>query len=201
LEYSISYTTRPPRPGEVDGRDYFFVDEKTFKNLISEDGFLEWVQAYNHYYGTSRDWVNQRLAAGQDVLVDVDVAGAKSLRSRFPKAKLIFMVPPSQPELIRRLTNRRTETSEQLARRLAQSTWEINQRTHFDFLVVNDDLIEATREVEGLVAGRPGRKPSDNKEFWKKFYLPDQPQDQIDQPQDQPDQPQGQPRPQGQIDK
>jgi guanylate kinase len=170
LDYSVSYTTRPPRAGEVDGVDYIFVDEATFKKMIEEDGFLEWARVFDNFYGTGLDWVNRRLATDRDVLVDVDVIGAKNLKSRFPSAVMIFMVPPRRAELIRRLTYRQTEDSEGLKVRLAQSNWEISQRDIFDFLVINDDLTIATREVESVVQGRGGRRLADEESFWPKFF-------------------------------
>jgi guanylate kinase len=170
LDYSVSFTTRQPRPGEVNGRDYFFVDEMTFRDMLVTGGFLEWAKVFSNYYGTGRDWVNQRLATGRDVLVDVDVVGAKSLRVSFPQAVMIFMVPPSQDELSRRLTARQTETPEELEKRLAESALEITQRTIFDYLVINDELNRAVEEVEGILRGQPGRRIADEEDFWPKYF-------------------------------
>ncbi|MDR0548967.1 MAG: guanylate kinase [Deltaproteobacteria bacterium] len=172
LDYSVSYTTRAPRPGEVNGQDYVFVSQEEFLRLVREDGFLEWVKVFDNFYGTSQAWVNQKLAADRDVLVEVDVVGAKSLKERFPKAVMIFMVPPNRHELIRRLTFRRTEDPLELERRVAQSSWEIEQRRFFDYLVVNDDLTVAAQDVESLILGRGERQVVDEASFWPKFFAP-----------------------------
>jgi guanylate kinase len=174
LDYSVSFTTRAPRPGEVDGLDYVFVPEAEFLKLIEEDGFLEWAKVFGNYYGTSRRWVERRLMADRDVLVDVDVVGAKSLKKGFPEAVMIFMVPPDRAELERRLSYRKTENPLEMERRLTQSTWEINQRDHFDYLVINDELTEAVKEIEAVILGQGGRKIADEENFWPKFFRQNQ---------------------------
>jgi guanylate kinase len=170
LDYSVSFTTRKPRPGEVDGQDYNFIDHATFKKMIEENGFLEWAQVFNNFYGTGRNWVNQRLQADRDVIVDVDVVGAKTLKANQPSAVMIFMAPPNHQELERRLNQRNTETAEEMARRLTKSTWEIDQRIFFDYLVVNDSLEEAVREVENILHGQVGHRVAEEEAFWPKFF-------------------------------
>ncbi|MDR1084463.1 MAG: guanylate kinase [Deltaproteobacteria bacterium] len=170
LEYSVSYTTRKPRPREEDGRDYNFIDQNLFLDMIEKDGFLEWTKVFDRYYGTGRDWVLSRLNGGKDVLVDVDVVGAGALRERYPEAILIFLVPPTFEELARRLINRRTEDPEEVHRRLAQASWEIDRRMIFNYLVINDCLEEAVAEVERILLGGKGRRMADEEEFWPKFF-------------------------------
>ena len=110
LVYSVSFTTRTPRPGEVDGRDYNFVTEDRFREMIGSGDFLEWAEVFGRFYGTGRAWVSDHLGAGRSVLADLDVKGGASVRALMPEAVLIFMTPPSARELRRRLSGRRTET-------------------------------------------------------------------------------------------
>ncbi len=144
ISFSVSYTTRSPRPNEKNGKDYFFVDEKTFEKMIKEGAFLEWARVYNHYYGTSRAQVEETLAAGRDVLLDIDVQGAFQVRQKLGQdAVLVFILPPSLEELEKRLRARKTEDEKTILRRLAAAKGEISQAHQFDYLVLNDNLKEA----------------------------------------------------------
>ncbi|MDR1607533.1 MAG: guanylate kinase [Deltaproteobacteria bacterium] len=174
LDYSVSFTTRSPRPGEEDGRDYNFIDHATFQEMIQNKGFLEWAQVFDNFYGTGREWVNQRLQADRDILVDVDVVGAKNLKLSLPSAIMLFMVPPNRLELTNRLTKRNTETPEEVARRLAKSNWEIEQRFFFDYLVINDNLEEAVLEVENIINRQNGHLVVDREAFWPTFFQENQ---------------------------
>ncbi|RUM88612.1 MAG: guanylate kinase, partial [Thermovibrio sp.] len=127
LEFSVSYTTRPPRPGEVDGRDYHFVDRKTFERMIEEGDFLEWAEVYGNLYGTSRTQVLKALNEGKDVILDIDTQGALQVKKNFPEAVLIFILPPSLKELERRLRNRGTDDEETIERRLKTAREEIRR--------------------------------------------------------------------------
>ena len=144
IQRCVTFTTRPPRAGEAEGVDYHFVDVATFERMRDAGAFLEWATVYGHYYGNSREWVEARLAAGTSVVMRVDVQGALTLRALFPDAPLIFVAPPSREEQERRLRGRDSEVPADIERRLAASAWEMAQVRGFDYLVVNDDLEDAT---------------------------------------------------------
>lgn len=151
LVFSISTTTRKPRPGEVDGRDYFFVNDATFDSMVREDGFLEWVQVYAHRYGTGRAWLEAQLATGRDVLLDIETTGALNLRRAIPDAHMIFILPPSAAELEQRLRGRGKDSEEQVAIRLKHARHEMEQFEAYDYLVVNDDLVGASARLAGII--------------------------------------------------
>ena len=151
LLFSISFTTRKPRPGEVDGRDYFYIDEEQFDQMVREGGFVEWVQVYGHRYGTGRDWLNGVLATGQDVLLDIETTGALNLRNAIPDARMIFILPPSAASLEQRLRSRGKDSDEQIAIRLRHARHELELYPAYDYLVMNDDLDLAYRQFEGIV--------------------------------------------------
>jgi len=147
LELSVSATTRPARPGEVEGRHYYFVDSDTFDRLVAADGLLEWAEIFGNRYGTPREPVERALAAGRDVVVEIDVQGARQVRDACPDAFMVFIKPPSLAELERRLRLRSTETDEQVRRRLAKASEELAAEPEFDVTVVNDVLDKAALEV------------------------------------------------------
>lgn len=149
---SISATTRSPRPGEVDGVNYYFMSEEEFDQLLETDGFLEWAQVFGgNRYGTPRNMVEKALVEGQPVLLEIDLAGARQIRHTMPQAQLIFLAPPSWEELERRLTERGTETEEQIARRLETARTELQAQDEFDVIVINDDIERAARELATLM--------------------------------------------------
>ena len=170
LVYSVSFTTRAPRPGEVDGRDYNFVTEEKFREMIAAGDFLEWAEVFGRFYGTGRLWVRRRLAAGRHVLADLDVQGARSVRQIMPEATLIFMAPPSAGELRRRLAGRDTESPEDLARRLAEVKAEIGQSHLYDFILVNDDLEKTVHGLEEIIFLGRGRPMAESEPFWRFFF-------------------------------
>lgn len=161
LEYSVSATTRPPRPGEVAERDYVFLSLERFVELLDEDAFLEWAEVFGHRYGTLAGPVEMARREGRDVLLEIDAQGARVIRERVPDAVLIFLVPPSVEELENRLRARRTEDEEALATRLAKATVEMEQAGWFDHVVQNDELHRAADEVAAIIERyrRPGGKP------------------------------------------
>ncbi|MDR0881411.1 MAG: guanylate kinase [Candidatus Adiutrix sp.] len=170
LVYSVSYTTRRPRPGEIDGRDYNFVTTEQFQTMIRAGDFLEWAEVFGRFYGTGRQWVADKLAGGLDVLADLDVAGGAAVRRLRPQATLIFLVPPTLAELRRRLISRQTETDEEISRRLAKARAEIRQRHFYDYLLVNDQLEPAVAELEDIIQGRRGRPMAGSDDFWQNFF-------------------------------
>jgi guanylate kinase len=153
---SVSCTTRDPRPGEVDGGDYRFVSPQAFDELIEEGAFLEWAEIYGHRSGTLLAPVQLELDDGKHVILEIDVQGAAAVRRRMPDAVLIFLAPPSDQELERRLRARRTESESDLERRLAAARSEMNQQTWFDHVVVNDEVDRAAAQVAAIIDGASG---------------------------------------------
>ncbi len=151
LVFSVSHTTRKPRSGEVEGEDYYFVDLPTFQQMIAEDRFLEWAEVHNNYYGTSYAEVLPRLERGVDVIMDIDVQGAERVRSRYPEAASIFIMPPSYEDLERRLLRRGLDDSEEIARRLAVSLWEIRRYDQYQYVIINDDLKRASNTLAAII--------------------------------------------------
>jgi len=150
---SVSYTTRRPRPGEIDGVDYHFVSRADFEALRDAGGFLEWFEVFGDLKGTPRAPVEERLAAGVDVLLEIDVQGALAVREAFPQAVLVFVKAPSADELRRRLTNRAAGPAEDIEARLAAAASEEAKAGEFDVVVVNDDIEQAVEQVAGILAG------------------------------------------------
>src|SRR5262249_6583337 len=134
---SVSVTTRPPRPGEVDGREYFFVDDREFDRMIATGGLLEWASFVGHRHGTPRAPVEEKLAAGIPVLLEIDLAGARQVGAAVPDALLVFLAPPSWDELVRRLNGRGTEPPELIAQRLEEARAEMAAEPEFDVTLVN----------------------------------------------------------------
>lgn len=156
LAFSVSHTTRPQRPNEVDGRDYHFVDRATFERMIAEDEFLEHASVFGNLYGTGRRQVAGALNDGRDLLVEIDWQGAAQLRARLPEAVDIFILPPSRAELERRLRGRGTDSEEVIARRLGESVTELSHWHEFKFVVVNDVFEQALDDLQAIVEGRGG---------------------------------------------
>jgi len=154
LWYSISATSRPPRPGEVDGRDYRFLSRGDFESLVAEGGFLEWFDVYGDLKGTPRAPVQKHLAAGDDVLLEIDVQGALAVRESFPDAVLVFVRPPSREAQRERLERRGTDAPEVIDRRLAEAEAEEALADRFDAVVVNDAADAAVSEVAAILNRR-----------------------------------------------
>jgi guanylate kinase len=154
LTYSVSYTTRPPRPDEVDGRDYSFVSEEEFDRLIQEGELLEWARVHGHRSGTGNSRVEEALSAGKDVVLNIDVQGGAAVRDLVPDALLIFLAPPSLDELNRRRTQRGTEDAHELARRASDAQIEMGYSDRYDVVVVNDDLNRAASEILEVINHR-----------------------------------------------
>jgi len=153
IVFSVSHTTRPRRPGEVDGVDYHFVDEQEFRRLIRDGAFLEWAEYNGNHYGTSLASLEPPLAAGRDVLLEIEVQGARQVRARRPDARFIFLMPPSFDALRRRLAKRGTDAAEEVERRLRVARQELSAVRDFDYAVVNDDLETCVADVLAILAG------------------------------------------------
>lgn len=151
LMFSVSFTTRPPRAGEVHGTDYFFVDQDTFGGMVDQDGFVEWVEVYGNRYGTGRAWIQEKLAEGTDILLDIETIGARNIRREIPDAIMIFLLPPSADSLADRLRSRGKDSEEQIRIRLQYARHEMEAFGYYDHLVVNDDLETAYRQLESII--------------------------------------------------
>lgn len=152
LVFSVSHTTRKPRPNEVDGQDYHFVDHEAFRGKIAAGDFAEWAEVHGNLYGTSLSEIERAREAGRRALIfDVDYQGARQIKAKRPGAVAVFILPPSMTELKRRLESRGTESPESLARRFAKATVEIEHYPFFDYLIVNDDLQKALSELKGII--------------------------------------------------
>lgn len=161
LYFSVSATTRAQRPGEVEGRDYHFVSEPEFDRMIESGELLEWAEIHRglHRSGTPAAPVERHLAAGDPVLVEVDLAGAFAVKAARPDALMVFLVPPSWDDLVSRLTSRGTETPEVVQRRLATAREELAAQDRFDITVVNDDLESVVARLVSLTSGAPHGEP------------------------------------------
>lgn len=161
---SVSMTTRAPRPGERDGVEYFFTDRERFEEAIEQDGLVEYASYCGNYYGTPRAYVEEKLAEGKNVILEIEIQGALKIKEKFPESLLIFVTPPNAEELKRRLEGRGTESQEVIASRLARAAEESEGVELYDYLVVNDKLEESAEEVHHLVAAAR-RAPVRREEF------------------------------------
>ncbi len=150
IAFSVSHTTRAPRRGEVDGSDYHFVESVKFRNMIASDAFLEWAEVHNNYYGTSLEEVEPRLAAGVDVILDIDVQGAERVLHRESEAHSIFILPPSFEALEERLRQRGLDDDDEIDRRLAVSRWEIRRYAQYEYVIINDDADRASAALASI---------------------------------------------------
>jgi len=157
--HSVSYTTRAPRPGEMDGREYHFVDEAQFVAMRGRDEFVEWAAVHGNFYGTSRVWLEEHIAAGTDVVLEIDWQGAQQVRQKFPAAVSIFILPPSLAELERRLHGRAADSPSVIARRLAAARDEMKHVAEFDFVIINQELDVALGELVAVVRASRLRVP------------------------------------------
>lgn len=158
--FSISATTRDPRPGEENGREYFFVKEDRFEEMIRKDQLIEYARYVNHYYGTPRDYVETRLAEGTDVILEIEIQGALNVKKKYPDAILIFMLPPTAKELERRLTGRGTETAEVIRQRLSRAYEEADGMEMYDYILVNDSVDLCVEELHRLIQSQHLRTKS-----------------------------------------
>ena len=154
LFFSISATTRAPRPGEQDGVHYYFLEKSDFENKIAQGAFLEHAQYVGNYYGTLEAPVNEKLAAGKDVILEIEVQGAMQVHEKRPDAVMVFIAPPSFEELANRLRGRGTEDEAKVQKRLETAKGELAQQDKFDYVVVNDTVDRAVDEIKGILASR-----------------------------------------------
>lgn len=162
LTVSVSHTTRKPRANEVEGRDYYFVTPAQFHELIAHNAFLEYAQVFDNYYGTGAAQVRDKLAAGSNVLLEIDWQGARQVRSAMPDSTSIFILPPTRAALEQRLRERRTDSAETIARRLADASDDMSHYHEFDFVVVNDQFDKAAMDL-GTILDGGGRELRSNR--------------------------------------
>ena len=160
IHFPVSYTTRQPRVGEQDGVNYNFVSREEFERMIADDELLEYAEYVDNYYGTSMKLIQEKLDAGIDVLLDIEVQGAAKVRARCPDALFIFIIPPSFEELSRRLHRRNTDSEEVIAGRLAKARQEFREIPKYDYLVINDKVANAVHEIEAILTAAECRVSS-----------------------------------------
>jgi guanylate kinase len=153
LRFSISFTTRPQRPNEINGRDYFFVTKADFEAMVGRNELLEHARVFDNYYGTARAPVEAALAAGQDLILEIDWQGAQQIRGALPECRTVFILPPSRAALEQRLRGRGTDAEDVIQRRLRDAASDMTHWTEFDYVVVNDDFERALAELHAIVEG------------------------------------------------
>jgi guanylate kinase len=158
LAHSVSFTTRPPRPEEEDGRDYRFVDEATFRAMVARGEFAEWAAVHGHLYGTSQALLQRHFAAGQDVILDIDTQGAAILRRSHPDGVFVFIVPPSWAMLEERLRRRKSDAEAEIQRRLQRAREEVTHYTEYQYVIVTDVFARAAEELKAIIVAERRRK-------------------------------------------
>lgn len=151
IDVSISYTTRKPRPEEKDGEAYYFIDESEFKNLIKQNHFLEYAKVFNNYYGTPKDWVEQKMLTGKNFILEIDWQGAQQVKSKLRNSVGIFILPPDYHSLRERLLNRQKDKLETIERRMDAARKEISHYKEFDYIVINNDFELALAEIKTII--------------------------------------------------
>ena len=149
--FSVSMTTRSPRPGEIEGADYYFTNQETFQVMLAKDGFLEWAQVHGEYYGTPKQFALNTLSENKDIVLDIDVQGALHVKQSYPKALMIFIIPPSMEILEQRLRRRGTETEEKIQKRLANAKKELSLMNQYDYVVINTTVEEAYQKLNAII--------------------------------------------------
>ncbi|MFD2670205.1 guanylate kinase [Marinicrinis sediminis] len=158
LTYSISATTRSPRPGEVDGINYFFKSKEEFQSMIQQDELLEWAEYVGNFYGTPAPFVRETLDKGKDIILEIEVQGALKVKEKFPEGIFIFLIPPSLNELENRIVGRGTETSESIQNRMSAAREELSMMQNYDYVVVNDEIELACARIQSIIAAEHCRR-------------------------------------------
>lgn len=171
VRFSVSYTTRMPREGEINDVHYSFVDEEEFRNMIREGEFVEWAQVHGNFYGTSRRRIEEIINSGFDVLLDIDVQGARKIKDKFPKSVLIFVLPPSMEALKERLYRRMTESEEVVRMRLRNAVDEIKEFINYDYVIINNILDEAVKDLSSIIKAERLRTVRVDKDWIKNTFL------------------------------
>ncbi len=169
IDLSVSMTTRKPRPGEIDGKNYYFVSEEEFNETISKDGFLEYAMVYGNYYGTPRTAVMKKLEEDRDVVLEIDIQGALKIRETYPKGVFIFILPPSMSELRKRITGRGSESEDDINLRLGETLKEVSYIDKYDYCVINGEINEAVNRVAAIIKAEHSRVSKDIYELIAKY--------------------------------
>ncbi len=156
---SVSATTRKPREGEIEGKSYYFMQEEQFKDKIANGGFIEWACFCGNYYGTPKDKVEQLLDEGKDVILEIEVQGAMKVRSEYPEAVFVFVLPPSMHELRNRIVGRGTETEEVINERLKTAAWEFSHIAKYNYILLNDNIESAVERFSAIICAEKARVP------------------------------------------
>lgn len=157
INFSISATTRKPRKGEANGINYFFVGKEEFKNMIKNDEFLEYASVHGNYYGTPKKYVFEKMAEGENIILEIDVQGALQIKEKYPEGVFIFILPPSMEELKNRIVKRGTESKEDIDRRLNNAYKEIELAKQYDYIVLNDQVLSAVEKIESIIIAEKNR--------------------------------------------
>lgn len=171
LKFSVSYTTRQPRPGEVNNKDYTFVSRKEFRSMIERDEFLEWAEVHGELYGTFKKRVQDSLLSGNDVILDIDTQGAMKLKKKIKEAVFIFILPPSFDILNERLEKRMTDSSKALKKRLERAIYEIKTYSKYDYVIINDIFKDAIRQLEAIIIAQRAKSEMINFQWIKENFL------------------------------
>ena len=163
---SVSATTRAARPGETEGVHYYFLSEEKFKRLIAEDGLIEWACFCGNYYGTPKKKVTEAIAAGKNVILEIEVQGAMKVRSEFPEAVFVYVIPPSMSELRKRLSGRATESDEVIGERLKTAAWEFSHIAKYNYILLNDDVDKAVERLKCIITAE-GQRVERNVDYIK----------------------------------
>lgn len=169
IDLSVSMTTRKPRPGEIDGKNYYFVTEEEFKETINKDGLLEYAKVYGNYYGTPRATVLKKLEEDRDVVLEIDIQGALKIRDSYPKGIFIFILPPSMAELRKRITGRGSESEDDINLRLGETLKEVSYIDKYDYCVINGEINEAVNRVAAIIKAEHSRVSKDIYELIAKY--------------------------------
>lgn len=171
LEFSVSYTTRKPRAGEIDGVHYIFVDEDEFREMIAEGEFVEWAQVHGNFYGTSRRRIEDTINEGFDMLLDIDVQGGRQIKEHFPDSILIFVLPPSMDELRKRLTGRMSDPEDVIKKRLKNAIDEIREYKNYDYVIINDAFDDALEEMVAIIIAERVRASRIEEEWIRENFI------------------------------
>lgn len=169
IELSVSMTTRNPRPGEIDGKNYYFVSKEGFQEVLENDGFLEYAKVYGNYYGTPKKIVMEKLEQDKDVVLEIDIQGALKIRESYPKGIFIFILPPSMTELRKRITGRGSETEDDINIRLGETLKEVSYIDKYDYCVINGEINEAVSRVSAIIKAEHSRVSEDIYELIAKY--------------------------------
>ncbi len=165
ISYSVSVTTRLPRQGEVDGVNYFFKSDAEFRHMVANDDLLEWAEYAGHFYGTPKSYVMEQIERGHDVLLEIEVQGARQVKQKYPQGIFIFLVPPSMVELKNRIVKRGTETEDIIQNRMTIAEEEVEMMEHYDYVVVNDHVEKACDRIEAIIIAEHCKKERKIKQY------------------------------------